>query len=274
MSRIQVLISTYGDEGIKRIASLAHPEYPGIEYIVSWQNYDKAQIPESLKQRKDFKIYFEDSKGLSNNRNAALAHATAPWVLISDDDLNYEIQYFERLIEVVGNHSDQDFLTLKYESSSHNKEYPALIFNLKSPPKKYFVSSIEILINIERIKNSGVSSGLQLFNPAFGLNGKFFPCGEEDVLIHFFHKKGLKGRFIPLTITFHSGLTTSDKIKNTFPLISTKGAVVSYIHSASWPCRMLVHAWRSRKEISFMKYCKWWLSGVSVARKNKVFENY
>ena len=66
---LQVLIVAYGREGIDSVASLAHPEVEGVEYLVSWQTADcleltvaapeeiQAAIPAALREREDFRIF-------------------------------------------------------------------------------------------------------------------------------------------------------------------------------------------------------------------------
>ena len=58
--------------------------------MVSWQEHGDAVLPEILKDRKDVAVFRLDKKGLSNNRNNAIANCTGDIVFLSpDDDLEY-----------------------------------------------------------------------------------------------------------------------------------------------------------------------------------------
>lgn len=272
--RLQILISTKGN-GIERIANLPHPQFPGVEYLVSWQLGNMDLIPEPLAERKDFRILIEDSVGLSKNRNNALKHSTADWVLISDDDLCYTERNIRNILEGFENNKDCSVLAFRYESSDYPRVYPAQEFNLRTPPKGYFSVSFEIGFNLSRLKEEMRLDVLPAFNENFGL-GAIFNSGEEDLLIHNMMRHNLSGRFIPLDICRHEGPTTGIKEKTFESFIQTKGAVMSHIKPFSWPLRMAVYALRASNDkdgtVPFMKYIAAFLAGVRKARKLKVFD--
>lgn len=276
MPLLQILISTYGPDGLENIASLPHPSHPQVEYLVNWQKSDKKKIPESLLKRNDFFIYHDDSVGLCNNRNNIISKATAPFVLISDEDVEYTFEQIDNLISALPGYTDYGFLSFEYISPDNPKPYPDCPFDYPNSPKGFFVSSIEIVLNLKLLRERNVPL---FFNPAFGLNGIYFPCGEEDLLIASLMRKGLKGRFINLPIAIHSGPTTSDKLIGDPVLIKAKGAAMGYLFPSSWPLRMICHAWRAYKakgvnHYPFFRYCKWWIAGWKKARQTKIFDNY
>lgn len=260
-----MLIAAYGEEGIRRVSALTHPEVEGVEYIVSWQQYRRDAVPDTLRARKDFIILFEDSSGLSNNRNNALRHSSAPLVLISDDDVSYTGAHIQRILKAFEDNPKADVLTFRYESETCPKKSPEFAFDLSSPPKGYYVSSIEIALNMGRIKSKAGFRWQEMFNPAYGLGGTLFISGEEDILMEDLRRAGFQGRYLPEAIATHSGPTTSERLKDSPELVEAKGAVVSYIHPFSWPLRMAVHALRARRP--FIAYCRNWIAGVTK-RKN------
>lgn len=279
MADIQILIAAFGPEAIEKIAGLHHALHPAVEYLVSWQNYDVDRIPGDIKNRKDFKIFLEDSSGLCNNRNALLRRADAPIVVISDDDLIYTSTHIENLLKAFRENLDSHFLALQYESEKYPKQYPATPFDLRHPPKNYFVTSMELAFNLERIKRDFASTDDIFFNPAFGVNGSLFGSGEEDILICRLLKRNFRGSYVPLSICINTDSTTSEREMTSQGFIETKGAVISYVKPSTSRLRMLSHAWRAHKSegeghISFFTYCNWWLKGAKKARKHRVFENY
>lgn len=276
-ARLQVLVSAYGKDALQRISTLPHPAVDGVEYIVNWQDYDRSGIPEAIAARNDFRIFFDDSTGLSNNRNNAISLADCPLVLISDDDISYTEEMLRCVIKGFEDFPSHGILTFRY-ASSNPKSYPDNSFSLASPPKGYFASSVEIALNLPLIMQKLGEGWQTLFNPAFGLNGTHFCCGEEDIMIHRLLQSGVEGRYIPETIACHPGNTTSERIKNAPEFVATKGAVVAALHPATWPLRMLTHARRASKEpalrkVGFFEYCRWWIQGVKKARRHRVFDN-
>lgn len=266
---LQVMICTYGEEGIRRVAQSAHPAVPGVEYLVSWQTDGRADIPEAL-QRPDFRIVMTDTKGLSANRNNALANATAPLLLVSDDDADYSEEGLAAVIKAFGEYPDCGLLTFKYASAKHEKDYPSHGFSLDRVPKGYFVSSLEIAFRREAVQ------GKIWFNEFFGI-GAMFPSGEEDVFLRDCTLAGLIGRFVPEVIARHDGSTTSDRNKKSVSMPQTKGAVFLHLHPFSWPLRMMAHIsrqfgpWRRGAGLSPYSYGLNWLKGAWKAKTKGVF---
>ena len=269
---LQVMICTYGQEGLKRVAASSHPKVEGVEYLVCCQlgpDGEDAPAPKAL-DRDDFKLLTTLTRGLSVNRNIALSQATAPLLLISDDDVDYTEEGLLAIIDAFRAQPDMDILTFRYASASHSKYYPVLRCDLSTPEKGYFVTSFEIAIRREAIQ------GKIWFNENFGI-GAGFPSGEEDIFIKDCLDAGLKGMFVPITIARHDSTTTSERNLMLASRPQTKGAVFLRLHPRQWPLRMIAHAlreiplWRKGLVPSPLAYCLNWLKGVRRAKKEKVF---
>lgn len=266
---LQVMICTYGKEGIERVAVADHPHAEGVEYLVSWQRAGATEVPKAL-LRDDFKIVASDTKGLSKNRNIALSNAIAPLLLVSDDDVEYTKERLQSIIKAFDTHPDADIITFRYETDGSKKFYPQSQASLASPPKGYFVSSIEIAMRRDSVQDK------IWFNENFGIGG-IFPSGEEDVFIRDCLDSGLNGIFLPITIARHDDPTTSGRNLMLPSRPQTKGAVFLRIHPHSWPLRMMAHVlreiplWRKGKVPSPISYCFNWLKGAKKASKAKVF---
>lgn len=266
---LQVMICTYGADGIERLAKSSHPVISGVEYLVSWQTDGNTPLPRSLK-RDDIKIFTIQGKGLSANRNHALGKATAPLLLISDDDVEYTKDNLQRVITAFEDNPDADILTFKYDTQNCHKTYPENSISLSTPFKGYFISSIEIAFRRESIQ------GKIWFNEFFGI-GAVFPSGEEDVFIKDCLANGLTGKFIPATIARHDGDTTTQRTAMHPTLSQTKGAVFLHTHPSDWIARMAVHAiretrlWIKGQGLSPVCYIRNWLIGANKAGQLKVF---
>lgn len=273
MTQLQVLICTFGPDGIRRVAECRHPQVDGVEYIVSWQLPEgEPEIPPCL-DRSDFRIFPSKTRGLSANRNLAFSHATAPLLLISDDDVEYTQEQLLAVIDAFAQNTDCDFICFRYESDPCQKQYPEATFSFSErPPKGYYVSSIEIALR-GRVLSANASNGKPsiTFNENFGI-GAPFGCGEEEILIHDMIRAGLKGKFIPRTICRHDAPTTATKENGGKEFIQTKGAMIGYLHPATWPLRMLAHSLRQATGFKGrLLYIRHWLSGFMKARRAGVY---
>lgn len=262
--QLQVLICTFGEAGIRRIAEASHPRIPGVEYIVSWQLGDSdGNIPEGL-QRDDFRILLSDTRGLSRNRNIALDAASAPICLIADDDLSYDPDAFRNIIEVFKADPQLDIAAFRY-SGGDGKHYPDHEFDLRLPPKGYYVSSIELAFRRESVMASGIR-----FDLRFGI-GAQFPSGEENIWLHQLLQAGLKGKFFPITIANHEALTTGSRLGADPEFIRTKGAVMRILFPRSWPLRLLTHALSNTRhpDIPTGLYIRSWLTGAKEIKDHR-----
>lgn len=275
---LQVLICTFGYEGIRRVARGNHPRVNGVEYLVSWQLPEgRPELPEEL-DRPDFRVMVSRSRGLSRNRNEALEASGAPLLLISDDDLDYSREGLEGVIRAFGDNPDCDLLTFRYESGDGDSHLPDFSFPLDHPAKGYYVISFSIAVRASEVR------GKIRFNENFGIGGRLFPCGEEDLFVNDCLKSGLSGKYLPLTICCHEGKTTASRTDIATGIIEAKGAVMSAVHPLTWPLRMGMHLLRQCKPPSGpdgkkrrdgilppLQYLKSWLAGVMKARRHKVF---
>lgn len=269
---LQVMICTYGRDGLQRVAEASHPKVEGVEYLVCCQNdtnYEDSRLPEEL-TRDDFRVIVTPTKGLSVNRNIALSKATAPLLLISDDDVDYTCEGLRAVIDAFHRNKEMDIITFRYISASHEKHYPSSECNLAGPEKGYFVTSFEIAFRRKAVQQK------VWFNENFGI-GALFPSGEEDLFIRDCIDAGIKGIFLPVTIARHDGMTTSKRNLKLASRPMTKGAVFLRLYPHQWPLRMLVHAlreispWRKGIVPSPISFCRNWIKGVRKALQMKVF---
>ncbi len=197
--KLQVMICTCGSDGLQRVARMILPHVPGVEYIVSCQSAPM-QLDAAL-ARDDVKIYFTPTKGLSNNRNHALSLVTAPYALVSDDDLEYYADGLRTVIETFDNHPDVDIATFRFDGDD-GKVYPPQEHDLSEPYRLYTVASIEIAVRMSAVRSERLT-----FPPMMGLGNTYIICGEEDIFMLQALRHGLACRFFPVTICRHRGLT-------------------------------------------------------------------
>lgn len=235
--KLDVLICTLGDDGIKRVASMSLPEVEGVRYLVSWQKPDMSNVPTELVARRDVKLCPTETLGLSNNRNVAIAQSDAEICLFADDDLRYTPDGLRHVIEVFAENGDLDIATFRHSGDS--KWFPDEEFDLKKSAKGYFVTSFEIAARRKSIENVR-------FNPNWGIGAEILHAGEEQLFLYQALRSGLKGRYFPITIVEHCGLTTANR-PYTRGVLMSQGAYLSIEYRGTALMRIPLMAWRSSR---------------------------
>lgn len=266
--KLEVLISAYRVEGLRRVARLSHPQVEGVRYLVSWQpaGDDESDIPDELVVRDDFDISITHSVGSACNRNNAIEHSTGPLLMISDDDLSYTEEQLLGVIAYFESYKKCDLACFRYYSAEAPRNYPDKPFPLRRPAKGYYPVEFELVLR-RRLLDWGVR-----YNEWFGVNHEFI-AGEGDIFLHDLLSRGANGWYVPFTICTHHGDTTGDRMGLTPDFIRVKGAVFLHLHPWTWRLRMWIHALRARKTYpgGARAYRRAWITGVADAKRLKVY---
>ncbi|MCT7492529.1 glycosyltransferase [Aliarcobacter cryaerophilus] len=161
-------------------------------------------------------------KGLSKSRNKAIEFCNSDIALISDDDVEYIENLEEIIVKAFEENPSIDIITFQIKTPDGglfktNYQDFEFIHNMKSIMK---VSSIEIAFKTNSIKKSNLK-----FDEKFGL-GTNYPTGEEAIFLSDALKRGLKIKYIPITIVFHPKESSGGMFKDNPKLISAKGAML------------------------------------------------
>lgn len=265
--QLDVLIASFGKEGITRLSRLTLPVLKGVRWLISSQipGGDFPPIPDSL-QRHDIVISFSDSSGLSFNRNLLLDMAEAPVCLIADDDLIFSSEGLAGIINSFRENPDISVGAFKYDSLPSwyrdnpsspvtdkpvcEKYYPDHTFPLERPVKNFYISAIEMAFRLDDIRKAGIR-----FNENFGIKAKY-PCGEDTVFLHDCIKSGLKCRFFPIHIATHLGVSTGNRKVGDADILRAQGILIPLLYPASGFLRVILKAWRSsRSSASSFIFC-------------------
>lgn len=269
MLRLQVLICTIGREGIERISHTHYPQVEGVGYLVSWQQPDEHIDTPSTLLRDDMQVCITPTRGICRNRNHAISCATASLCLMTDDDVTYTAEELSGLIRTFDANPEVELMTVQYSTSgAYRKAYPEYSFDLRHRPRGYYVSAIEIAFRREAVV------GRVAFCENISLGTPVLRCGEEDVFIKDVLDAGIVSRYYPIVVGTHAHASTAARDGGEPYFLMTKGAVFSYVHRRTWFLRLLVNAWRSRKQgIPFFRFMRYTLSGVRYARRHHVFSH-
>ena len=260
MLELDIAICTYGADGPSRVAMMLLPPEEGVRYVVSWQEHGDAVLPEILKDRKDVAVFRLDKKGLSNNRNNAIANCTGDIVLISDDDLEYYPEGIVRIRRAFEDDPGLDVATFRVGFPTP-KPYPQDGAKLGVPlPKGYWVTSMEMAFRRDRIGNLR-------FDPMLGLGAPEMCCGEEELFMVSAIRRGLTARHIGVEICRHPAVTTGGRVSE--GILMGQGCVTRVIYPYSGWLRIVLKAWRLHREgkAGFFVSLKWLIRGMFRVRQ-------
>lgn len=261
--KLEVLISTLGADGIRRVANMNLPRTDEVGYLVGWQ-MPEGEIPEELR-RPDIKILTKEERGLSRNRNMLLGNASAEIVLIADDDLTYTPERLREVIRVFEEDAALELATFRYDGADV-KSYPARECELRIPlPKGYYLTSFEMALR------RTVGTGSLRFNEKMGLGAEYIQAGEEEMFLYEAIMSGVKARFFPITVTRHEGLTTGNR-RLTAEAARGSGVVIKQYYPFSAPLRILLKAWRLYRadQYGFFAAVREMARGIRYGRKNGI----
>lgn len=241
---MQVLVSTYGREGIMKLAQADYPAVEGVEYLVSWQLPDgDCGVPYELAGRKDFRIHKVSSRGLSSNRNETLRLATAPVCVIADDDLHYDADALRCLAAYHRNHPEAAIVC--FHITVDGKTMPTYspdTFDLRHLPRGYWFTSCEISFKREPVIESGVR-----FCELLGVGAPVIRSGEEELFMRSLLRKGLRGVCLPLVVCDHPGSTTGDRIVTDPSYIMFLGLMLRFRYPRLWSLLLLPKAFLANR---------------------------
>lgn len=135
-----------------------------------------------------------NSRGVGLNRNTSLKEASADIVLFSDEDIVYEDDYGEKIIEAFSAHPDADMLLFNVEVEEERrtyfieKEYKVGLLNSGRFPSYSFACKREALLK------RGISYSL-----LFG-GGAKYSNGEDSLFILDCIKRGMRVIALPIII--------------------------------------------------------------------------
>lgn len=241
MISLDVLICTI-DAGIRSVPEVLLSPVEGISWIVSMQYTDRKfldEIPAELQSRSDVTLTFLEGKGLSANRNNAIAHSHGDIMLMADDDCRYTEESLRGIIHFFEMNPSYDvvcFAAADYEGNPL-KTYPSQLVSYKNAfLEGYYPASVEIAMR----------RGLGLFfDTRFGLGSQYLCAGEEAVLIKDALTAGYNIVVNPVTIVRTDRHTTGQTFLENKQMQLTKGAVFCYLFGT------LEAMWRSVKEAGF-----------------------
>lgn len=235
---LDVAISTYRPEGILKVEKMLPEKQEDVKYVVSWQEHENSDIPESLLRRDDVEIHKFDLRGLSKNRNNAISFCKSDIILIADDDLILESDFADRIKDSFYRNPEVDLGIFKVNFPIP-KSYPVKEMALNLPlPRNYYCSSVEIAFR--RRKKSTLK-----FWDVIGLGTKYFECGEDELFLISAIKRGYNCSFFNKTIATHPSESSGGKV--TPGILKAQGFIITILYPFSSFIRIPLKAYRVYK---------------------------
>lgn len=258
MHKLQILVCTTADR-LPRIDFSLWPRVEGAAYLISCQNPSGKNLKEP--QRDDLEYIEFDNRGLSVNRNQAIAAATAPYILIADDDTEFIADGLRAIMDAYDADPTLDYATFRAQLPG-NRVYPPDGYDFGKTFRFYFPLSCEITF-----RRKSLNDNLLRFSELAGLGAPYLCAGEEELLLWHCRKKGLKGRFYDRLILIHPDESTSVTRSADPAFLRTKGVLLrvkrGYLGGL---LRIPVEAHRAK--VPFFRAAAWLLQGYVYSIRN------
>ena len=193
---LQILISTKGKKDLSFLDKMFKNCNPMDYSIIVVDQSESEKDLSAISEKFDIKYYNIQANGLSNSRNFAISKSTGAICLLCDDDVIYEKDFYEIIINSF-DQNDSDVITYyaKNDNGSLFKDYPSLInHNYKSIS---YINSFLIAFKREKIVANNIK-----FDPLFGL-GAIFQTADEYIFLRNILEKKLRIRSCPKIILTH-----------------------------------------------------------------------
>jgi glycosyltransferase involved in cell wall biosynthesis len=236
---IEIQICTI-DAGIERVPEVLMDAVEDVCYTVSMQYTDMkylALVPDCLRQRKDVQLVYLEGRGLSRNRNHALAYTRGDVVVIADDDNRYTIGQIDLIRQTYTEHPEADILYFEaagMDGVPLQTNYPARVMLYREANARG-VYAMSVGMTLRRTCNIR-------FDERFGLGSGKFIAGEEEVFMHHAQQQGCIVLFVPEMIVRTPAVTTGTHFAKDTRLQVAKGATFREVYGVREAL------WRSLKE--------------------------
>ena len=176
MSRIQVLVTTMHQSGFEKYAEMHLQTDAIIANQTNFNGYEKIEINGSHVQ-----LISTSTRGLSRNRNIALAHAdqATEFILFSDDDLVFSDGYEALIIEEFEKHPEAEVIKFNLHDLSTRKISMKRISRFEKATRKNMSASgvCGLVVRTETIRKNDLH-----FNEFFGTGTENY-CGEDTIFL-------------------------------------------------------------------------------------------
>lgn len=135
------------------------------------------------------KLYSCKEKGLSRSRNCAIEKSVGDICIIADDDIVYETNYEEVILEAYRKNPRADVIIFYVENVKDRDAFKTGLIDFFHALR---VCSVQITFRKDKIISKNIK-----FDTLFGTGSGCFSHGEENIFLTDCIKKGLKVYYVP-----------------------------------------------------------------------------
>lgn len=255
MPQLSILLSTINNR-IFQAEHILHAALPDTEYVVVHQltEGNTAEMYASFYAQfasEHVRFIQQSAKGTGRSRNAALHAATGDLLYLCDDDLIFEPDFLQKILNAAHIYPDVDIFTFQIRTTEGGmyKSYPDKPYQhtLRTTAT---VSIVEMVIRKRAVDREWIA-----FDERFGL-ATVYNTGEEFVMLHDALTKGATAMYIPEVLVQHPPIS-SGKIYNK-TVAFEKGAMIARVYDWKWPLINTAFAVRKyrtyRHEVGFFPF--------------------
>lgn len=209
-------------------------------------------------------------RGLSKSRNELLLNMSGDIGIFCDDDVKYEKNYKESILEAFKKLKDADIIVFNINRINSKVSHRKPMQKIRRAPKYKNYSSVQIAFKKESFYKNNL-----FFNINFGTGSKY-SAGEESLLLRLANRKKLKIYEYPVTIATVDDSTSTWFRGYNAKFFYDKGA---WLREA-YPKTYFIFAWYfifkflKKYNLSFVLIFKNIINGIKGYKLNLDFEKY
>lgn len=216
-----VLISTLGNRVCHARRTVR--QHPELHFLVVHQGREPDECCKELQDLPNCQYRFTTTTGLALSRNIGIQHCLSPFLLVSDDDVDFPPDLKDRLDALITAQkalsATAAFIGKAITPAGHDFQRYRPIRHLGA--LGFFrVASIEMLLNVDFLRTQGIR-----FDTNFGL-GSGHPSGEELILLSDIDRSGGNIRYVDDVFSIHPPESSGDKLLTDPRVGRTKGAMI------------------------------------------------
>ena len=208
------------------------------EFLVLVQNPDESSYVFDFPHAKLVEL---KSRGVAKSRNAALKHASGKYLIFGDDDITFDEDGIQALLQHFESHPDCSIILAQTtdETGALRKTYPTKAHKL-SKFNSAKAATYEMMIRTDAIRAAGIS-----FDENFGAGVENY-LGDEYIFISDALDKGLIGDFLPVRVAIHPK-DSSGSLWGTPKDLKARAAVFGRVFGSTAPIFRALFLLKSRK---------------------------
>lgn len=257
---LSILITTM-NENIQKVKQNLLPSIRHVDQIViSHQITNEKILPEKGQLWNNIFYTYAKEKGLSRNRNLALAYATGDICYFCDDDLSL-MSWFDKTIIDAYMEEHSDVITFQAIDEFWKKH-----FNVRKSKKHSQHSLLNIWSWGITCKRSAINNSWILFDERFWLGAKH-PVSEESIFLIECYRKWLKMRHVDIAIATHPQESSGMKYRK--DLITWRVAAIKKLYGRRWSAISIMIYAVLHRPLYRKKYSPWQFLHIAIKQLNK-----